>query len=121
MILSVSDLVRLATAGVKVDLSDHNLVVNRDEDLPHVMAQNVFPASLVDAFWDRWHRAHVNTNNFPAGRLIPYAIYAHEFAETVYVMVCPVKQPPFIIEDHARLYPSDALMAKLALYESTNP
>ena len=121
MMLSVSDVVKLAMAGVKIDLNDIKGAIDRDENLPSsypLKEPNVFPKTLEEAFWDRWHRAHTRRNEFEYGLSIPYEVHAHEFAETVYVMVCPVKQAPFIIEDHHLLYPSDALMAKLAIYES---
>jgi hypothetical protein len=121
MMLSVSDVVKLALAGVKVDLNDIKGSIDRDENLPSppvIPPANVFPRNLEEAFWDRWRRAHLNS--MQSFYEPPYGIYAHEFAETVYVMVCPRKQAPFIIEDRAPCYPSDALMAALSLYESTN-
>jgi len=122
MILSVSDVVKLASAGVKCDLTDLKIVIERDENFPQANVPSYGPYSLSrtldDAFWDRWQRAHVHQLQ---GFTRPYLIHAHEFAETVYVMVCPPTQAPFIIEDRAPCYPSDALMAALSLYESTNP
>ena len=118
--LSVSDVVKLAAAGVKVDLTEIRNCIDRDENLPSATPgrADVFPATLVDAFWERWRRAH---SAQPCQHFYesPYAVYAHEYAGTVYVMVCPHNQQPFVVEDHGPLYPSDALMAKLALYEST--
>jgi hypothetical protein len=123
MMLSVSDIVKMATAGVKVDLADLKDCVESDENLPSMTAvpADVFPRSLEDAFLDRWRRAHPRNINSYADPLVPYGIHAHEFAGIVYVMVCPWNQPPFLIEDSGVCYPSDALMAALALYESTQP
>jgi len=111
-LLSVSDIERLVRAGVTTTFQDIAMVVVPDPAS--------YGSALVEAFWQRWDRAHrTDRDRVFAEQQQPYEIHAQSYAETVYVMVCPRSAPPFIIEEHAGLYPSDALMAKLLLYEGT--
>lgn len=116
--LTVSDVERLAKAGIKVDLGIVYTVA--DVELPP--PPPVWPSSLEDAFWQRWRRARPRDEyTLMRVEVAPYLIHAHDYGAKVYIMVCPPDTAPFIIEDESPLYPSDALMAKLALYERTKP
>ena len=119
-LLSVSDIERLVRAGVTTTFQDIAMVVVPDAPSPSPapLSYDPYRSALVEAFWQRWDRAH-SIDRDRALMVQPYEIHAQSYAETVYVMVCPRSAPPFIIEDHAGLYPSDALMAKLLLYEGT--
>lgn len=108
--LSVSDVERLAKAGVKVEWGDIRYQVVPD---PEPAA----PETLTSAFWHRWDRSHPpRWDSFPTR---PYDIYASEYGDKVYVYVQPRDSEPFVLEDDKHLYPSDALMAKLHLREKT--
>lgn len=120
MMLTVSDIERLAKAGVEVKLTDvinnlmpDNMSVGIVPTPPRL--EDEWPTDLTKSFWQRWRRA--NPREFGDGQLPPYRVYPHEFKDIVYVMIAPQEQAPFIVEDVALLYPSDALMAKLAFLE----
>lgn len=112
--LCVSDYVKLATAGVKIDFTDI-----RDQiacDLPDmgVLAPRA-PRTLKEAFWDRWRRANRGSDMSYGDAIPSFDVQAHQHKDTVYVLFCPHDEPPVIIEDTAILFPSDALMAKIGL------
>lgn len=110
-LLSVSDIERLAKSGVHVDF----------KDVAEQIMQDPPPATkhtpLIDAFWDRYWRARPEQDQW--GRPTPYQIAAIQYEDLIYVFVGPRDRPPFVIEDQRVLYPSDALMAKMALLEQT--
>lgn len=117
--LSVSDVERLAKAGVHVDFKDIAEQVTPDamsmQPTPPEAAH--WPTNLTDSFWQRWRRARpVSREHF--GMEASFGVYASEYGDKVYVFVQPLACPPFIIEDTKGLYPSDALMAALMLHES---
>lgn len=115
-LLSVSDVERLAKAGVTIKFTEIKNQIKPDDQM---VPQPMFPPprTLEEAFWDRWKRAHLQRDYSFDVR--PYNINASEHGGKVYVFVSPGDQPPFILDDDAVLYPSDALMAKLALYEKS--
>lgn len=116
-LLSVSDVERLAKAGVAIKFEEIRHQIQPDALTPPPMAYDA-PRTLEEALWDRWKRAH-RPSDHSFGAMIPYKINASEHGGKVYVFVSPGDCPPFILEDEALLYPSDALMAKLALYEKS--
>jgi hypothetical protein len=118
--LTVSDVERLAKAGVKIEFNDVRDQVTQDPNPPiRVMMPEPSerPTTLDEAFWQRWHRAHISNAYSYA---LPFQIHATEFKDKVYVFVAPTTAEPFVLTDEAPLYPSDKLMAELALWESTN-
>jgi len=111
-VLTVNDIERMAKAGVVIAYKDIAGHVVPDQ-------QPERPRTLEDAFWERWHRANVSKDyRFEAYRR-PYAVAAHQHGDKVTVFVQPHDKAPFTLEDESVLYPSDALMAKLALWEKT--
>lgn len=120
-ILSVSDVERLAKAGVAIKFEDIRHQVTADVMMAPAMNYDERPRSLEDSFWDRWKRAHTRQMREHIGVITPYGIHATEYDGKIYVTVSPQDQAPFILEDEAVLYPSDALMAKLALLEKITP
>lgn len=111
--LCVSDYVKLATAGVKMDFKDI-----RDQivcDLPDMSVVIRPPRTLKEAFWDRWRRANRGSEMNYCEAMPSFDVKAHQHGDTVYVLLCPQDEPPFVIEDTAILFPSDALMAKIGL------
>lgn len=109
--LSVTDIERLAKAGVKVEWKDIAAQVQPDFKQA--------PLTLVEAFWQRWKRANPGNNLEYYGRVQPWQIFATTYGEKVFVYVAPIDAEPFILEDEKVLYPSDALIAKLHLREHT--
>lgn len=116
--LTVSDVERLAKAGVQINFADIAGQVMNDGPPPPTAA-DLWPNSLNESFWQRWKRA--NPKRYGMGQDQPFQIFATEFKDTVNVYVAPSDAKPFILEDDAALFPSDALMAKLALWERTKP
>lgn len=135
--LTVSDVERLAKAGIAIRFEDiKNLMV------PDHAAVGVEPARtlLADALWERWDRAEENKRRLnrydPFGdreaglttmgdngnhlRSKPFELYAVRAANNIHVVVTLPAQEPVIIKDDIRLYPSDALMASLFLLIETN-
>ena len=113
--LSVSDIERMAKAGVTIAYRDIAGSVVPDQP------SQQRPDTLEEAFWERWRRAHIPKEYggfecFPT----PYNIAAHEHGDKVTVFVAPAGKAPFMLEDESCLFPSDALMAKLALWEKTD-
>lgn len=113
--LTVSDVERLAKAGVKIEFEAIRDQIRPDDPTP---PRYDAPRTLEDAFWERWKRANIR-DDVNMGRMFPYKINASQHGDKVYVFVAPLDQPPFILEDVSVLYPSDALMAKLALLEKS--
>jgi hypothetical protein len=127
--LSVSDVERIAKAGVAVPWESIRDQVCRDEDFRPVMS-TPDPRTPEDTFWDRYNASHQVRNPFTFYER-HFKITCHAHADKVSVFVRPFKHDsevrnvahptmgdtPFIIEDEACLYPSDALMAKIALWE----
>ena len=118
--LTVSEIERLAKAGVTMTFSEIAAQVVPDYMTPP-NELHVDPMTLEESFWQRWRRAHLPDPLTFRGDIAPYKIHCHERGDTVFIMVCPEKEDPFIVFDEAILYPSDALMAKLALYEKVKP
>ncbi|HEV2662792.1 MAG TPA: hypothetical protein VGU68_19455 [Ktedonobacteraceae bacterium] len=120
--VSVSDVERLAKAGVTIPWEAVREQVCRDEDFPAPMQGK--PRELEDTFWDRYNIAHHLAREFHTRY---FRIACHQHGDKMAVVVMPWQhneasfnnsgEPPFIIEDEACLYPSDALMAKVALWE----
>ncbi len=114
-LLTVADVVKLATAGVKIEFSD--IADQLQPDAPPATGE---PA-LADAIWERWHRAKTATRtafHFD-GHHRPWQLFAAQHGDTIHVFVSPNDAEPFVFTDVAAIYPSDALMAALALHERT--
>lgn len=117
--LRVSDVVKLASAGVVIEFKDIAAQVQSDgPDYPPV--QTTAPA-MADAIWDRWHRTkragHEQFGFRDEGTMRPWQLFATQHGDTVHVFVAPRGAEPFVLTDAAAIFPSDALMASLALHE----
>lgn len=117
-LLHVTDVERLAKAGVKIDFEQIAAQVTPD---PAEERPQYYYNDLTRFFWERWLRANSREDSSFNGHLRPYDIFAQRHNDTIYVMVTPppASDKPFIIEDAATLYPSDALMAQLALWQQS--
>lgn len=112
--LAVSDVERLAKAGVQIKFEDISGQVTPD-------APAKVHTPLVQVFWDRWAMAHANDEVHNYGMRRPYQIAAVPYGTKIYVFVAPHDSEPFVLQDEKVLYPSDALMASLAIYEKVKP
>lgn len=123
--LTVSDVERLAKAGVQIKMDD---VIERitpdpmkEDPIDVQMApQNADNNDLLRALW---HRLRMNTRALQSDHM-GGGMYRHmpvqaavRHGDTIHIFVHTGNSPPCIIEDEAVLFPSDALMAKIALLE----
>lgn len=118
--ISVSDVARLAQAGVTVNLKEI-----ADYVRPDVQEQPLFDASmLLKPLVDRLIRFKGMQNHmpFPPNRINDFFFSAWCGRGKVFVFVCPqaVDCTPCILEDEIELYPSDALMAKIHLLNESH-
>lgn len=125
-VLTVSDIERLAKAGVTISLSDlqrHEVVSDPVE--PVDMMQEQKPTPLVDMIYARMNMAaRARRGNqdvyggFSEAARYP-EMYATPYGDKVFVLVATGYSEPIIIQDDAQMFPSDALLAKLALLKDT--
>lgn len=116
--ICVSDIVKLAAAGVTMSFNDiKNQVIPDGPSEPRMRPIPLIDDTLAQALWSR-----VATNlQLIAGEYSnlgftrPYQLAAAKFEETIYVFAVAPGHPPVILTDPAHCFPSDALMAKLAL------
>jgi len=112
--LSVSDVERLAKAGVQIKLED---VINQLIPDPVVMP----PAhTLADLIYSRMKQSM--QAKYPDNDVFAWhrpELHATIFKDKAYVFVTTGKSEPLVIEDDAHIFPSDALMAKLHLLQET--
>lgn len=124
--LSVSEIERLAKAGVKVEIEPVRPVSDPSDPGPQ-RGFGIEPP-LEQAFWDRWRRsAKAKLGNqyeyrFETG-LMPFRVLATQHGDTVWVSIHPINfsYEPFQLKDVSAIFPSDALMANIALWEKEHP
>jgi hypothetical protein len=126
----VSAIERLAKAGVNVQLGP----VYPQEDMPATddhreseldrLAEPWRFNNLARSVWDRWLRARralrdPDYGDALDGQQVPFVLLATQHGDTVHLSVHPndPEHEPFILTDNAIIFPSDALMAKLALWQ----
>lgn len=113
--LSVAEIERLAKAGVTMSFQEVSGRVISD---PPRKDRDEHPNTLNEALWMRWRMAHSHRDrDFGLAQMAPYTTACTAYGDKVYVFVAPTSEPPFIIEDAAAIFPSDALMGSLALFE----
>lgn len=125
-VLSVSDIERLAKAGVQIkfeDIADH---VAPD---PHIVGSDTFTRKnhLVHLFRERLmnrervKQSDANDLNLHGPTMMIYMpdLWASAYKDKVYVFVATGNSEPLILEDNVNLYPSDALLAKYDLLNET--
>ena len=116
--LPVSDIERLAKAGVVINIGN---VVPVCDPTPVVVPETRIQSiqSLEDAIWDRWYRTKAVKGHRDFGYELPFKLLASQHGDKVWVSLHPANSnyEPFQIQDDAVIFPSDALMAQLALWE----
>ena len=118
-VLSVSDVERLAKAGVKMDWAEIKYQVRSDQPQRHKLYDcEPMLRPLIERLRMRSNIKNAN-EAFPGDyAVVPFNLLSVSVNhEKVYVFVAPHGQPPVILEDDVNLYPSDALMAKLHLMD----
>lgn len=120
--LTVSDIERLAKSGVAMSIGEVHPIT---DPLPPTeeLHQDIFPSPMAEAIWDRWKRSKYGmTGTHIHGFSMPFQLLASPHGDKVWVSVHPTNfnYEPFQLQDDAPIYPSDALMAKLALWEANH-
>lgn len=119
--LSISDVERLAKAGVQITFSDIAAQIAPDGPPPQQSSRFEEPI-MAEAIWDRWMRSkRAHEPFYDGGHMRPWQLFASQHGDTVHVFVAPRNGEPFILTDAATIFPSDALMASLALHEKLKP
>ena len=118
-VLSVSDVERLAKAGVKMDWAEIKYQVRPDQPQRFKLYDcEPMLRPLIERLAMRSNIKHANDLLIGDYAEVPFNLLSVSVnQEKVYVFVAPHDQPPVILEDDVNLYPSDALMAKLVLME----
>ena len=109
MLLTVSDVERLAKAGVTVAFED--IATQLGPDLPR---DHLDP--LARAVMDRWMRNPRNRERCE-NKFTRIHMSAVGWGDMVYVFVATGRNEPVVLTDDMHMFPSDALMAKLHLLE----
>lgn len=111
--LTVSEVERLAKAGVKVEFKDIAAQVRPDiPESPHL-----FDNRLVKPLVERRAASRCNSqDNFIS---FPFNAYVTRYGDKFYIFLSTGCHEPCILQDEAHLYPSDALMASIHLLLST--
>lgn len=124
MTLTVADLERLAKAGVQVNLTERMVDNIQPDFAPATDGGPQFPPRsypLVDAFWERWRRnkaAFDSPHHDFGDHWERFHFYAAEVGDVVQCFVND-KERFAVIEDSKHLFPSDALLAAVHLWEKT--
>lgn len=121
--LCVSDIERLAKAGVQIGLT--RIVPVSD---PYPAAAHEAPHTappMAEAIWERWRRSKRVSRPPAYGDYLipPFELLASQHGDKVWVSVHPTNYnyDPFQIQDDSAIFPSDGLMASLALWERHHP
>lgn len=120
--LTVGEIERLAKAGVTMTIGDAGGQVYPLSD-PYTPAPTNKPETLEEAFWARWRRSKTASRvNGDYGYVIPFKVLATVHGDKVWVSIHPINSDyePFQLQDVGAIYPSDALMASVALWEKNN-
>lgn len=120
--MTVSDIERLAKAGVHISLLP--IMPQADPIYYEPPGARTTP-TMEDAFWDRWTRSKYAAMpdetrwRHLEGLQQPFKILASKHGDKVWVSIHPnnFNYEPFQLQDNAAIYPSDALMACVALWE----
>lgn len=119
--ITVNDAEKLAKAGVAMSWDAiQPFLYDSDDCRPAGPSPGERP--MADAIWERWARAklaHANSYYTYDGQLRPWQLFAAAHKDTVHVFVAPSDGEPFVLTDVAAIFPSDALMASLALHDRT--
>jgi len=125
--LSVSEIERLAKAGVNVTIGDGpGHIWPQPDSFSAPIPPGPHTADPMEkAIWDRWERSRrARTGPYmDLGFTLPFRLLATQHGDKVWVSVHPTNfnYEPFQLTDDSAIYPSDALMAKIALWEREHP
>jgi len=109
--LTVSEMVELAKAGVKVELAGRVAITPvppPPKPLHHVNGE----PNLNEMIRQRWRMSRMASHHY---ELEPPQLCAIRHEEKIYVFAYGGKAEPEIIVDEAAIYPSDALLARIHL------
>lgn len=125
--LTVSDIERLAKAGVTMAIGDAGGQVMPVPDFVErpLTQYERKPETLEDCFWLRWWRSRLcrNISTHYNDAIPPFKVLATVHGDKVWVSIHPANfnYEPFQLQDAKAIFPSDALMASVALWENNHP
>lgn len=117
-VLQIHEIERLAKAGVTITMAE----ITPQSDwaaYPTVQTQ----PKMAGAVWGRWRQSrHARGHPEDYGAMVPFELLASQHGDKVWLSVHPTNfnYEPFQLQDHAAIFPSDALMAQLALWEQNH-
>lgn len=116
--LSISDVERLAKAGVAIQFSE---IANRIvSDPPPSPPANLFPAedNWTEVLLERYRRNLRARSKSYESVMYPFRFFATEHGDKVHVYVAPTDgRDPVVLVDDKAIFPSDALMSSIYLME----
>lgn len=122
--LNIREIERLAKAGVSIVL---DTITPQSDPYEHNAEGQTKPA-MARSVWDRWERnkmAMQNQSPYESRFVIslPFELLASRHGDKVWVSVHPTNfnYEPFQLQDDALVFPSDTLMASIALWEKEHP
>lgn len=114
--LSVTDVERLAKAGIAITWNDISHSVLPDYMMQPPPTPTSYEQALTDPIRERWRRANQHkAGRFDVNPTASVHLSAVEYGEDIYVFVATGRGEPQILTDKSCLYPSDALMAQIHL------
>jgi len=136
--LPISDIERLAKAGVAMTIGDapgqvspypdpvthHPNSTEQEQEMTE--RSYLLQTRLTKAIWYRWLRSkNAMSPEYEPPRVQkhPFVMMATQHGDKVWVSIHPTNYTyePFQLTDDSVIFPSDALMAKIALWESEHP
>jgi hypothetical protein len=116
--LTVTDVERLAKAGVAINISDViNHLVPDSAPVP-MMETEPFGDDLTSALLERYKRNKRARDRGFEGFMAPFRFLATEHGDSIHVYVAPTDgRDPVVLKDDKAIFPSDQLMSSIYLME----
>lgn len=116
--LEVSEIERLAKAGVAITLT---AIMPKSDARVELEYPSKRPLTLEDAFWQRYIQRvkSIRSGQLGDGMLKNFSILCSQHNDDIWMSVHPTNfnYEPFQLRDYATVFPSDKLMAEIALWE----
>lgn len=122
--LQITDIERLAKAGVsvKIGMGDDCVCPQKDDAPP---PSDQYNEGMTGSIWQRWHRRKHSAahGKYSDPYVTPFQLLATTHGDKVWVSLHPhaSNYEPVQFVDDVAIFPSDALMANIALWEREHP
>ena len=118
--LAISDIERLAKAGVAMTFKD--IADQIMPDPPQPTTRLSLPSDPdAEAIYNRWYMNPENANRRQMSFQESFRVSTARHGGIVHVFVAAINKAPVIIEDDVSMFPSDALLAKIHLLLRVTP